>query len=118
LENHLSVQVAQWRQVHVEDARRQLAQVVRRHASGLAVGGPLQLPAGGQQARHGLVRQVVQRAAQQEAVEQGLQGVVLGQVVGGREQRQQRQLVCLGAAAVGALVEDGEQVVENGAVGV
>ena len=62
--------------------------------------------------------QVVDVAAEQEPVEQGPQGLVLGQVVRGREQREQRQPVDLGPAAIDPLVEDREQVVQDRAVGV
>ena len=57
-------------------------------------------------------------AAEQEPVEQGPQRLVLGQVVRGREQREQREPVDLGPPAVDPLVEDRQQVVEDRAVGV
>ena len=80
--------------------------------------GLLQVPAGHQQARHLLALEVVDMAAKQEPVEQGPQRLVFGQVVGRREQRQQRELVHLGPAAVKPLVEHGQQVVEDRAIGV
>ena len=77
-----------------------------------------QLPAGRQQPGHRLALEVVDVATDQEPVEQGTQRIVLGQVVRGREEREQRQAVQLGPAAVDPLVEHREQVVQDRAVGV
>src|SRR5205085_560988 len=102
-------------QVHLVDRPGEPPQVVGSEA-GLGRGGLLERPAGGEEPPRGGAGELLDVAAEQEAVEQGPERVVVGQVVGGGEERQQRQLVRLGAAAVGALVEDGQQVVEDGAV--
>ena len=80
--------------------------------------GALQLPACGQQSRHLLTFEVVDVTAEKKSVEQSAEGVVLGKVVGSGEERQERELVDLGAAAVDPLVEHRQQVVEDRAIGV
>ena len=61
---------------------------------------------------------VVAMHAEQEAIEQGPQGVVLRQAVAGADDHQQRQRAGFAAAAEDALVEHHQEAVEDRAVGV
>ncbi len=65
-----------------------------------------------------VIADVVAVDAEQEAIEQGRQGVVFGQTVAGAHDHQQRQLARFAAAAEDAFVEHHQQAVEDGAVGV
>ena len=75
-------------------------------------------PAHPQQVRHRLAPERTDVAAQQKAIEQRLAALRLRQMVRRGKQRQQRQAMHLHAPAIDAFVQHGQQIVQNGAVGI
>ena len=88
------------------------------NAAAASAAGQIELPARLQHVAEPLRGHVVATHAEQEAIEQGPQGVVLRQAVAGADDHQQRQQAGLPAAAEDPFVEHHQEAVEDRAVGV